>query len=339
MTWWGSEQVTFVHSSVFQFFTTNLPSWVVKEDPWRILSDKKAMHSQNALDCLAYICLRIDALRSDKPIEEQINYDAWCFYAINYFDRHIVASGEAVNPNSSLTTYLRQIIGRDEDFLSKFLTIRNFLPKSIGKPAKPVAYFLCGIVGPVRPGHILWSTRLHTIEGGLMTTSWPPPDYTLHMLSLNGNFEELQSFMDVAAKMGNLDINEEDGFGYSALYYACSLGFAPIVEMLLRNGACPQQGSASPSCFDEFPDRDSPLCTAIREDHLPVVELLLGAGVNTNILMCDWGYRHYPLQVASESKLPAIIDLLVAYGADDRLLSRGKAVVEVDHAVGGAGEY
>lgn len=333
--WWAGERVTLIHSSLFQFLSQNLSSLGLNEGAWTILSDVRAMHRRAAFDCLNYLYVMIDSLDPNRPIEQQVDYRAFAYYVIHYFDEHIIASEEALNPSSELMALVRRILGRKEQFLRSFLLLRLMLQPDVVDGMNPLdSYSLDIDQGPILPDHIIWNTQLYKVPRQFATVS--SPGETLLMLAKRGFVEAMHNLIqDSVARNERLDIDEKDEYGFSALYYACERGDDLVVELLLSKGACPQSAVVQhPDAPFERIDWKTPLWVAIFERHASVVGLLLEFGAEVNIPFDyddDYYYYRYPLSIAAEDDEGTITQLVLDSGADLTLIR----IKEAD-AVGGA---
>lgn len=117
------------------------------------------------------------------------------------------------------------------------------------------------------------------------------------------------------------NVNAQNGCGSTPLHYACVIGNADIVMMLLEAGAAP-----------DIPDREkwTPLHNVCSEGwlkchakfgpgHAGCVEALIEAGANVNMQSAA-GYT--PLHLAYMNKQPEIADKLIRAGADSTLLDK-----------------
>lgn len=72
--------------------------------------------------------------------------------------------------------------------------------------------------------------------------------------------------------------DDESSGGHTALFFASSSGYVPLVSFLLARRAAPE----SPN-----PEAPSPLMQAVEKGHLPIVKMLLGSNVSANFKDCD----------------------------------------------------
>lgn len=314
--WWAGGPVTFIHSSVFQFFSSNFQSLGIAIDPWSCLVDKQTLQISNALDCISYIRLLIDDLDAESDLQEQVEFSPFAHYAFNFFDKHAVASVRTADTPSALMSALETILNRDEDFLFKFLALRMLLKPD---PAAGFSEMNHEYERPVDRDRIIWSTELYKLYHDSL--SLLPPDNTVHLIAAKGILEQLEDLIPFI-EHGWLDINENDQSGYSALYYACANGHVLFADILLRNGAlCQAHGERGPyHSSAEWLRNDTPLCAAVRNGHIQIVERLLKAGADVNVLVDSFGTLNFPLEISKHIKDETMTQFLLANGADSRLL-------------------
>jgi hypothetical protein len=335
ITWWGDEKVTFIHSSLFQFFSENFATLVHTGDPWKVLSDTEAMHRQNALECMSYLCLLIDeGLDSSKNLERQLDADAFAYYSINNFDRHLIASNEASHPPSTALDLAQQLLDRDESFLETLLCMRLMLHSDVAYGI--VSQSPYPFIGPAVPEYVLWTTQLHKIMS--KGVSRQSPGTTLRLLAKSGLLGATENFIRQGFFQGGRNnIDEEDEYGRSALYLASYHGHPLLVELLIREGAKPEPCAVRENSRVLF-EGSTPLCAAISERKYGVVEVLLKAGVNVNIPVRLFGALYSPLKLAELQGDDEIVRLLEEGGADRRGSEAGKVLTPTgtDDTVGGA---
>ncbi|EPQ61397.1 hypothetical protein GLOTRDRAFT_17904, partial [Gloeophyllum trabeum ATCC 11539] len=85
------------------------------------------------------------------------------------------------------------------------------------------------------------SARGKSGMGAVVSTAGPPAidgeqSNTIHAFALAGDTEKLQQFLSTRP---NLDVDEPDEFGYTALQLACDRGNLAMVKVLLDQGADP----------------------------------------------------------------------------------------------------
>jgi hypothetical protein len=336
MTWWGDEKITFIHSSVFQFFSDNFATLGYTGDPWKVLHDTNAMHLKNALDCIGYLCLVIEeGLDLRKDFGREIEDNAFAYYSIHNFDKHLLASSEASHPSSTALDLVRQLLNREEAFLDTLLSMRLMLHSDIGLGmvvSKSPYYY----VGPAVPEHILWTTQLHKIMSERV--SQYSPGATLRLLARSGLLDATENLIRQGFfETEQNSIDEEDEHGCSALYRASEYGHPLLVELLIREGARPEPcpvRDESQVFFEGY----TPLCVAISERMYGVAEVLLNAGVDANIPARVLGGIFYPIELAEFQGDHLMIRLLEKSGACRRGLQAGRAITatETSDTVGGA---
>ena len=118
----------------------------------------------------------------------------------------------------------------------------------------------------------------------------------------------------------NVQINDKDLHGRSALHYVVGGCHTEIVKLLLKLGAC--VNSIDRYCI-------TPLHMASRKNDPEIVKLLLKSGANANIAAytlltenADEGYT--PLHYAVESGSLVVTKLLLKYNADVNLKHRAE---------------
>jgi hypothetical protein len=316
----SDDTVAFVHSSVIQFLSSNLRKPGLESDIWSGLSDKNTMHLRAACDCMKYITHCVKTLDTDpgSELEDKLKSKDFARYAFSYFDKHAVASLSTGVPSRQLGAAIEQLLSQDEDFLGLCFDIRTV----VRAHANPLHRSIPHLYSVVNRDQIIWTTELYTILK--TSTSWLPPDNTLHLIAANGNLEPLQDLTGYIEN-GWVDADAVDDYGCSALYYACAYGHIPIVDFLLCNGAHPQRDSAealSSRHVDRI-DRHSPLCAAVRIGHVPIVERLLTAYVDVKVLVDSPRALDYPLSLAMEFEQTTIKNLLIAHGAHSPSLRKG----------------
>jgi hypothetical protein len=336
MTWWGDEKITFIHSSVFQFFSEYFAALGYTGDPWKILSDKDAMHRRNALDCITFLCLLIgEGLDPSKDLEHEIDDNAFACYSIHNFDKHLLASNEASRPSSTALDLVQQLLNREEAFLDILLRMRLMLHSDVAHglvvSQSPYLY-----VGPAAPEHILWTTQLHRVMSESVTRQ--SPGSTLRLLAKSGLLEATENLIRQGFFEEQRDsIDEADEYGRSALYLASDHGHALLVKLLLREGAMPEPSTIRDKSKVLF-EGSTPLCAAISGGRYGVVEVLLKAGVNAKIPMRLFGKIVYPLEMAELQGDQDMVRLLEAGGAGRHEFEAGRAntAAETGDTVGGA---
>lgn len=329
--WEGT--TTFIHASVFQFFSTHLATLHSLSDSWSILLDSHAMHHRNALDCLNFLRLKLDSISEDIPLFEQVDHGSFNFYAVNHFDRHLVASGYLCKPSSEPLVVLHRMLNKDPEYLYNFFLMRLYLKSSMADGIRHVSREL---TLTVIPDFIIWSTKLYKIYPRFPTTmSLSRLLRTLVKVKLIDAVNNL--VREGLFRDGTNDIDETED-GDSALYIACEHGDTEMVDLLLHAGACPQPDPITPLCWI---DVETPLFRAILEGHTSVVDSLLKAGIDVNVPTNLFSWYTYPLQLAEIHGHLDIAKLLIEHGADRRLFDKGKASVSVDedHTVAGAERY
>jgi hypothetical protein len=138
-SFWDEEKATFIHASVFEFFSTHLPAMRSLSDAWSILSDNRAMHRRNALDCLELMRLKLDNIAPERPLLHQVDFSSFNYYAVNHFDNHLLASEDFSEPPSKPVVLVQQMLKRDRDYLLHFLLMRLYLKPSMGDGIRPVS--------------------------------------------------------------------------------------------------------------------------------------------------------------------------------------------------------
>lgn len=330
--WNGDERITFIHASVSQFFSMSLSSLEHIGDPWSILFDKQTMHCKNALDCLTYIDLLIEELcpfDNIQDIDTVFKYDPFAYYAIHNFDKHLVASGEASNPHSASLASLKQMLARDEKYLGILLQLRVLLKPDIEQGFNEDSRTV-SLEAPALIDCFIWTTRLHEV---LSTPPWrKSPIETLLVLAQGGILESMYNFV----RTGLFDFASKDYImveaGYHAMIYGSACNNTSIVELLLRKGVSPHTAPTRNSTLSlEWYDHETPLSLAIESGNNSMVELLLPSErLHLNIPVNHRGQLQYPLQMAmSYGKQYGdmyLFDLLLYYGANERVLERSDAV-------------
>lgn len=331
-TWWDGENITFIHSSVFQFFSEGLATSGCTEDPWKILFDKDAMHRQNALDCIKYLCLLIEGgAGHSKNLDTHIASAAFSCYSIHNFDKHLLASNEASRPSSTVFDPVEQLLDRDESFLGALVHTR-LMRHSDG--------WWTGdrFEGPAALEHVLWTTQLHKFMTNRISRQ--TVGATLRLLAGYGLYDATKYFIRQGFfEKGQNDIDDEDAQGRSALILALIHGHRLVAMLLLHEGAKPEPSPVTENSQTWF-ERSTPLCVAIMESkykYKAVLTLLL-AGVNVNIPARLSGSLLFPLQLAEQQRDHEVVRLLEEYGADRRKFEVGKlpTTIEGDDMVSGA---
>lgn len=129
---WDQGKATFIHPSVFDFFVNKPRLLRSLGDAWNILSDTRAMHRRNALDCINLLRARLDTLSRERPLAHQIDYTSFNYYAINHFGKHLVAAECLSEPPSEPLILLQQMINQGREYLLRFLLMRLYLSPYIG---------------------------------------------------------------------------------------------------------------------------------------------------------------------------------------------------------------
>lgn len=101
------------------------------------------------------------------------------------------------------------------------------------------------------------------------------------------------------------DANAQNEFGASALSEAAIAGYTPVIEALLAGGAKADLAN---------PEGETPLMAVARTGNVEAATLLLDAGADVDAIEL-WGQQS-ALMWAAAQKHPAMIELLVARGAD-----------------------
>lgn len=323
--WWGDEKITFIHSSVFQFFSVNLSSLGFAGDPWNVLSDRNAMHRKNASDCLTFISLLIEDLDYSRDLGKQVEYTAFAYYAFHNFDKHVIASSEQSTACPSMLDSVQKMLARDEVFLETFLRLRLILQPDV---AKGVVESRCpeNLVTPVISDHILWTTQLYKIPG--ISQPPRPPGETLRLLSKGGLYEATKNLLNEETfTSGACSIDEEDQSGSSAIDYASEYGQTSIVDLLLHEGASPEPTPVRQNgSLQVYFGKRTPLFVAVAEGHHAVVKILLRAGVDAKAPVRLYGSLRSPLELATSQGDQLIADLLVRHGAGTQSFESGDAV-------------
>ncbi|KAG9947567.1 hypothetical protein KCU85_g5598, partial [Aureobasidium melanogenum] len=329
-TFWGQEKATFIHDSVFQFFSTHLPTLTSLSESWTILSDTRAMHRRNALDCLNLIRLKLDSIALDGSIQYQVDYTSFNYYALNHFDKHLLASENMSETPSAPVVLAQQMLKKDSDHLFCFLLMRLYLSPSMEHGLRHVPQAELNIT--TVPEFIIWSTQLYKLRARFPLTM--SPSKLLCLLVRAGLVDAIHNLIQEGFfKDGRHDINEPEN-GDSAMYIACESGHSKIVKLLLQAGAWPQPDIVAPTCWI---DCETPLFRATFNGHTTVVNLLLQAGVCVNVPTNLYSWHTYPLQLAEIHGRHEIAELLLAHGAD-RSLFEGPSATNDRHRTGaGAG--
>jgi hypothetical protein len=336
MTWWGDEKITFIHSSVFQFFSENFATLGYTGDPWKILHDTNAMHLRNALDCIGYLCLVIEEdVDLSKDFGREIEDNAFAYYSIHNFDKHLLASSEASHPSLTALDLVRQLLNREEAFLDALLSMRLMLHPDIGLGlvVSKSPYFY---VGPAVPEHILWTTQLHKIMSE--NVSQYSPDATLRLLAKSGSLDATENLIRQGFfETERNSIDEEDEYGRSALYLASQYGHPLLVELSIRESARLEPCLARDKS-EVFFEGSTPLCVAISARMYGVAEVLLDAGADANIPFHSFGGIFCPIDMAESQGDRDMVRLLEKGGAHKRNSQAGRAITatETSDTVGGA---
>lgn len=291
------------------------------------------MHHRNALDCLNFLRLKLDSVSEDIPLYQQVDHGSFNFYAVNHFDRYLVASGHLCKPSSEPLVVLQQMLSKDSEYLYNFFLMRLYLKSSM---ADGIRHLSRELTLTVIPDFIIWSTKLYKIHARFPMTMSPSgllrTLVKAELINAVNNLIGEGFFRD-----GKNDINETED-GDSALYIACEHGHTEMVDLLLHAGACPQPDPITPLCWI---DVETPLFRAILEGHTSVVDSLIRAGVDVNMPTYLESWYTYPLQLAEIHGYLDIAKLLLEYGADRMLFDKNEVSVSIaeDHTVAGTGRY
>jgi ankyrin repeat protein len=317
---WDEEKATFIHASVFEFFSAHLSTLSSLSGSWSILSDTRSMHCRNALDCLNMMRLKLDNITPEKPLVHQIDYTSFNYYAINHFDKHLLASESSSEHPSRPVVLVQQMLKQDRCRLQDILMMRLYLKPSMGDGIQHVSSAELRLT--VIPEHIIWSTQLHRLYTRFPRTM-SPSRLLLTLVKAELVVAVNNLIQEGVFRDGRYNINETEG-GDSALYIACERGNTEIVGSLLHAGVWPQPDLVAPPCWI---DVETPLFRAILEGNTSVVDLLLKAGVDVNVPTNLYSWYTYPLQLAEIHEYPDIAKLLLEYGADRSLFEKGKVLV------------
>lgn len=314
---WGHQKATFVHPSIFEFFVNQPQLLRSIGDAWEILSDTRAMHRRNALDCINLLRSKLDTLSQERPLAYQIDYTSFNYYAINHFDKHLVAAESLSEPPSEPMILLQQMLNQGREYLLRFLLMRLYLSPYIGGGLRHISP--ADVNFEAFPQFIIWSTDLYKIRAKFQSHMEMSLGRLLRALVRAGLLVAVKNLIQ-EEYLENLehDIDEIEN-EESALYIACESGHVDIVQELLAAGACPQPEAITPLCWI---DCETPLFRAILNGHTSVVGLLLNAGVDVNVPTDLYSWYTYPLQLAEIHEHHDIVKLLIEYGADRSLFAK-----------------
>ena len=152
----------------------------------------------------------------------------------------------------------------------------------------------------------------HSVEAGLAVAMREPRlirertslgETALHLLVLGESYDAIRSILSLGAEAGAVC-----SAGNSPLSLAASLGRVEVVRILLNAGApLAAEGQLEPT-----------LHKAVRSGSVELVRLLLDAGAEINQ---QAEFAEAPIHVAAEEGHAAVLELLLARGADARLVS------------------
>jgi hypothetical protein len=289
------------------------------------------MHCKNALNCLTYINLLIENLYPCEDIEHLdyvFRYDPFAYYAIHNFDKHLIASSEALEPGSILVASLKQLLTRDEKYLGILLRLRVLLKPDI-RDGFNVDSQTVSLNDPVLVDCFVWTTRLYKV---LSSPPWrKSPIETLHVLAQGGLFESMNNFVEE----GLFDFTSRDQImveaGYHAMIYASAYNNTSIVELLLGKGVQSQTAPVwNPTLSLDWYDHETPLSLAIEGGDQSMVQQLLKSGVDVNIPVSHRGQFLYPLQMAmsygKQYDDMGMVRLLLAHDAEERSFGGSDAI-------------
>lgn len=122
-------------------------------------------------------------------------------------------------------------------------------------------------------GHIEVASTLISKASALLQLTDNDGRAPLHLASANGHRELLTILIGQGA-----DIDAQDNMGNTALHIASEAGYIAVVKVLVEYGASP---------LIENKAEDVPICLAVRERHLGVLDFLLSQRVNHERLLSN----------------------------------------------------
>ena len=121
--------------------------------------------------------------------------------------------------------------------------------------------------------------------------------YKIHRAVCNNNYQYIYE------KLTSTNVNDFDYFGRSALYYAITLGYTKIVQLLYKKGA-------RIDIVDEY--NQSALLIAIYSENMDIIKFLLRNNADVNEIFYN---RSYLYRAILKNNIE-LTTLLVEYGAD-----------------------
>lgn len=181
--------------------------------------------------------------------------------------------------------------------------------QTIIQPGSPSAFELVNSAHPhtgLLPLHYAASRGyLHIVsyllEQGAMLLEDPSGETPLHVAAYKGHAVVLECLISSASDSNA--VNAADSDGWQPLHNACSRGWLDIVQMLVANGALPDQESNLGY---------TPLMNAASKGHLPIINFLISKGLADPFKRNKNGEAAYDTASASE---PFVCEVLAAYEA------------------------
>lgn len=150
-----------------------------------------------------------------------------------------------------------------------------------------------------RPGSVRWSYDIWQVvlEKGAQASS-------LQSEAFVGDLARVKAFLDA-----NVDVNQKNASGVTALYSAASGGRKEVVELLLAEGADINEKNAARTDL-------TALHAAARQGHKEIVEVLLASGADVDVNTGSYYYKRTAAEIAMERNHNEVVKLLIAKGAD-----------------------
>jgi len=145
--------------------------------------------------------------------------------------------------------------------------------------------------------HIALSSGRRDMAEFLVSKGATGPE--LHLAACIGNLKRVKSLLE-----GGTNVDTTDEAGYTALYWATSIGREEVAGFLISKGA---------DVHARVGDDLTPLHSAAQRGHKDIVELLIAAGADVNARRASGGT---PLHNAAWAGQVDVVEVLLAHGAD-----------------------